>query len=406
MGFSSFINIPLSQKMALSNTNSINQQEAFWQEIRQQFPVAQEPIINLNSGSGSNQPLSVIKMVQNYYLEANQMPVYKALEKWEAQRSNIKKRLANLAGCSSEELAIVRNTTEALCSIIHGISLKKGSKIIIAEHDYDTVINTWKQKASKENLEITNLNIDLSKATKAEIIETYEKAFCKKTKLVLLTHMTHQLGSILPVAEIAQIAQSKGIEVMVDAAHTFAHLDYKIPDLHCDYWGTSLHKWLCAPYGNGLLYVKKEKIEKINPLFLVTEKLLNNIVKFEATGTRAYHLDMGISAALDFYEQIGIPEKEARLRYLKDYWVNQLKEIPRLTIHTQQSEAFSCGLSTFSIEGVRTGQFRNHLYQNHQIIVKATQTGTQNAIRISPNVYTTTEELDTFVAAVKAFMAE
>ena len=395
--------LPFLQKMAYSYP-AISNSNAFWDDIRAQFPIAQQDLINLNSGSGSNQPHSVIETVAKYYQEANELPIYKALEKWDQQRKVIKNRLATTANCSPDELAIVRNTTEALCSIIHGIRLNKKAEIIVANHDYPTVVHTWEQKAARENLTITTLDIDLTKATQTEIIASYEQAFSKKTKVVLLTHITHQTGTILPVAQIAQLAQSKGIEVMVDAAHSFAHLDYNIPDLHCDYWGTSLHKWLCAPYGTGLLYVKKEHIPKIDPLFLVTETLLNVITKFEASGTRAYHLDMGIATALDFYENIGSVKKEARMRYLKDYWVKQLRDEKKVIIQTQQEPHFSCGLTTFSIEGFIAGKFRNYMNQQHKIIVKATKANNQSAIRITPNVYTTEAELDTFVAAVREFI--
>ena len=238
-------------------------------------------------------------------------------------------KLADMAGCSPEEIAINRNTTEAMNTVIFGLNLKAGDEVIVAKQDYPNLLNAWKQREKRDGIKLVWLSFQFPMENEDEIVSMYENAITPKTKIIMLMHMINYVGQILPAKKIAQMAHRHGVEVMLDAAHTFAHIDYKIPDLECDYFGTSLHKWLCAPFGTGMLYIKKEKIKDIWALLSDNQPDGDNIRKFESLGTRSFPIELSISHAIDFHQVIGIQRKEARLRYLKNYWVEKVNQNPK-----------------------------------------------------------------------------
>ena len=240
--------------------------EDFWYYVQQAYTVSAN-IINLNNGGVSPQPRVVQEAVERYNRMSNEAPSYYMWRILDKGREPLRAKLADLAGCSPEELAINRNSSEALETIIFGLRLKAGDEVVLTKQDYPNMINAWKQREHRDGIVLKWLDFQFPIADKQQIVDTFVNAFSEKTKVVHLTHIINWMGQILPVREIADEAHKRGIEVLVDAAHSFAHLDYKIPDLKCDYFGTSLHKWLCAPFGSGLLYVRKEKIAKLYPLF-------------------------------------------------------------------------------------------------------------------------------------------
>ena len=221
----------------------------------------------------------------------------------------------------------------------------------IRDRDYPNMINAWKQRAFRDGIVLKFISLDLPIEDKGKIIQAFSNEFTSKTKLVHITHMINWSGQILPVKEIADEAKKRNIEVLVDAAHTFAQLDYKIPDLNCDYFGTSLHKWLCAPIGSGMLWVRKKKIKNLYPLFAATDPESEDIRKFESLGTRSFAIEQAIGQAIDFHHWIGAERKQKRLHYLKNYWVNQVKDFPGVKIHTSLDIEFGCAICLFSIEG-------------------------------------------------------
>ena len=270
-------------------------------------------------------------------------------------RETVRQNLASLSGCSDEEVAIVRNTTEALETVIFGLDLKKGDEVVLTKQDYPNIIN-W-------------------------------------------------TGQVLPARKLADAAHEEGIEVMVDGAHTFAHLDFMIPDLDCDYYGTSLHKWLCSPFGTGMLYVKKDKIGKIWPLTAPGDPESGDIRKFEAMGTRSFPSELAIGTAIEFHKMIGRERKEARLRYLKNYWMDGLKDIPGVYFHTSMKPEFSCGLGNFGIEGMEPVDIQRKLMGDYRIYTISINWENIHGLRVTPNVYITTEDLDRFISAVKEIAA-
>lgn len=377
----------------------------FWSLINQSFNIS-KIILNLNNGGVSPQPKIVQETFEYYNRLANEGPAYFMWRILEQGREPLRQRLANFAGCSPEEITLNRNTTEGMDTIIFGLKLNRDDEVVLAKQDYPNVINAWKYREARDGIKLIWVNLELPSANKNYLVESYASAFTSKTKVVNITHMINWNGQILPVKEIAEEAHKKGILVLVDAAHTFAHIDFKISNLNCDFLATSLHKWLCAPFGTGMLYVRKEHIKNIAPLFPNDTPKSDNIRKFESLGTRSFPAEMAVGEALTFTENIGMPRKEFRLRYLKNYWVKKLKEIPRVEILTPDENEFSCGLGLFAIEGKKPEEISDWLFKNKKIFSTAINWENIHGVRITPHLFTRLKDLDYFCDSVKDFIKQ
>ena len=329
--------------------DAIVRDESFWYQIKNAYTVS-PAMINLNNGGVSPSPKVVQEAVERYNQLCNETPSYYMWRVLDQGREPIREKLADLGGCSPEEIAIHRNASEALETIIFGLRLKKGDEIVLTKQDYPHMIDAWKQRAHRDGVVLKFLNFEFPITDKKQLIDRFVNAFSERTKVVHITHVINWVGQILPVKEIATEAKKRGIEVVVDAAHSFAQFEYAIPELNCDYLGTSLHKWLCAPFGSGMLYVKKEKIKNLYPLFAANDPESEDIQKFEHLGTRSFAIEQAIGQAIDFHLMIGSKQKEARLRYLNDYWVSKVKDLPSVQIHSPQEPEYSCGIGSFSIK--------------------------------------------------------
>lgn len=377
----------------------------FWSLINQSFTIS-KIILNLNNGGVSPQPKIVQETFEYYNRLANEGPAYFMWRILDQGREPLRQRLANFAGCSQEEIALNRNTTEGMNTIIFGLKLNRGDEVVLAKQDYSSVINAWKYREARDGIKLIWVNLELPSANKNYLVESYTSAFTSKAKVVNITHMINWNGQILPVKEIAEEAHKRGILVLVDAAHTFAHIDFKISNLKCDFLATSLHKWLCAPFGTGMLYVSKEHCKKIAPLFPNDDPKSDNIRKFESLGTRSFPAEMAIAEALTFTENIGIARKEFRLRYLKNYWVKKLKNIPRVKILTPDENEFSCGLGLFAIEGKKPEEISDWLFNKRKIFTTAINWENIHGVRITPHLYTRVEDLDYFCQAIDDFVKQ
>jgi selenocysteine lyase/cysteine desulfurase len=380
--------------------------ESYWYQIRQAYTVS-EGLVNLNNGGVSPQPRVVQEAQERYNQLSNELPSYYMWRTLDAGREPLRKELARLAGCSSEEVAICRNTSEALSTIIMGLRLKPGDEVVLSKQDYPNMLNAWKQREHREGIVLKWVDFESTSMDDNFLAEQYNKAFTTKTKVVHITHMINWSGQILPVRKIADLAKAKGIEVVVDGAHAFAQLQFAIADLNCDYFGTSLHKWLCAPFGTGMLYVRKEKIKQLYPLLAASNPEDENIQKFEQLGTRSFATEQAIHSAIHFHEYIGAERKQKRLFYLKNYWSEQAAKLPGLRIHTPVSESHSGAICLFSIDGIDDIDVVNALFSDPwRIHVTSVKLGNLHGIRISPNVYTLTKELDRLLEAIKACLAD
>ncbi len=395
-----------SQKIASMPPEQAASDEDFWSWVRENYTVATE-ILNLNNGGVSPQPRPVQEVHEKYLRMCNSGPSYYMWRILDQGREPLRTKLADLAGCDPEEIAINRNTTEALNTIIFGLNLKAGDEIILTKQDYPNMMNAWKQRELRDGIKLVYLNLELPPEDDKAIIKKYSDAMTDKTRLVHITHMINWTGQIMPVKEIAKAAHAKGIDVMVDGAHTFAHIDYSISDLGCDYFGTSLHKWLCAPFGTGFLFIKKEKIKDIWTLlgndhtdFVEKQKIETDIRKFENLGTRSFPAEMAVDAAIDFHLAIGSKRKEERLRYLRNYWVNQVKDIPGVTINTPLKPGTSCAIANFSIANKKTEDVDTVLWK-YKIHTVGINRENIHGTRVTPHVYTSVKDLDRLIKAIK-----
>lgn len=375
------------------------QDEDLWARMAQAYTVS-ATILNLNNGGVSPQPKVVQDAVDRYYHLSNEAPSYYMWHILDKGRESLRRKLADLAGTSSDELAINRNTTEALATVTWGLTLSKGDEIVMTKQDYPNMIQAWKQKEMRDGIKIKWLNFTLPIENDDVIVNEFINATTSKTKIWHITHMINWTGQIMPVKKLCEEARKRNILSIVDGAHTFAHMDFKIPDFNPDYFGTSLHKWLCAPFGTGMLYVKKENIAGLWPLFPNDKPQIADIRKFETLGTRSFAPEQAIGQAIDFQNAIGSKRKEERLRYLKNYWCEKVITHPRVKLNISLKPAYSCALGNFSIEGKDPGEVASKLFSEYQIHTVSIKWENISGVRVTPHVYTTTKDLDRFVDAV------
>ncbi|MBX7125853.1 MAG: aminotransferase class V-fold PLP-dependent enzyme [Cyclobacteriaceae bacterium] len=373
--------------------------ESFWEAVRAGYKLKPD-YINLENGYYCFQPEQIleqfIKHVRDVNLEGS---YYMRTVQYDNKKTAVEK-LARLAGCAPEELIITRNTTESLDTVIGGLDWKPGDEAVMAEQDYGAMLDMFKLVARRHGVVNKVISVPNHPASDEEIVQLYASAITPKTRLLMVCHMINITGQILPVRKIADMAHSKGVQVLVDGAHAFAHIQFKVPDLHCDYYGASLHKWLSVPLGAGILYVQKERIAGIWPLLADGETRPEMISRLNHTGTHPVHTDLTISDAIDFYEQLGPERKEARLRYLQQYWTSRVRKMEHVIVNTPEDPARHCGIGNVGIKGIKPGDLAQMLLKKYKIWTVAIDGAGVHGCRITPNVYTTLKELDTFVAAL------
>ena len=384
--------------------NNLPMDEDFWGWVRESYTVSPN-IINLNNGGVAPQPKVVQDAHIRYYQYCNEAPSYYMWQILDQGREPLREKLAGICGCSPEEIAINRNATEGLNTVIFGLNLKAGDEVVLTKQDYPNMINAWKQREKRDGIKLVWLNLELPEENEDKLVSQFVAAFSSRTKVVHVTHLINWSGQILPVKKIAREAHKRGIEVIADGAHTLAHIDFKIPDLECDYFASSLHKWLSAPFGSGVLYIRKEKIKNVWALLSNNEPDGPDIRKFESLGTRSFASEMAIGVAADFHEVIGANRKENRLRFLKDYWVNQVRDIPGISFNQPKSQHLSCAIASLSVEGKKPEEVASALFSKHKIHTVAINWENIHGVRVTPNVYTSTKDLDKLVNAIRKLKA-
>lgn len=378
----------------------VAQDESFWKEIQQAFTVSRS-LINLNNGGVCPSPRVVTEALVHYIWESEQAPVYTMWKVLEPRKEVVRVGLARVFGCDAEEIAIVRNTSEAMEILLFGLDLRSGDEVLTTTHDYGRMRTTLDQRRRREGIDVKLIPVPTPPDDMDELVEGFAKAITPKTKMILMCHQVNITGQIFPVKAVCDLARDRGIEVVVDGAHSFAQFDFKHPDIDCDYFGTSLHKWLLAPKGTGMLYVRRDKIKKVWPLMAAKEEQDDDIRKFEEIGTHPAANFVAIGEAITFHDAIGSKRKEARLRYLKDYWAKRLLENDKIRLHTSLKPEMSCAIATVEILGVDTQALGDYLWDRHRIIVAPILHEEFQGLRVTPNLYTTLEELDYFCEAVE-----
>ncbi len=394
-----------SVKGVTGRPEEIAQDESFWFEIQQAY-TADRSLVNLNNGGVSPAPAVVQEAMKRHLDYSNTAPVYSMWKILEPQREPVRKRLARFFGCDSEEIALTRNASEGLQISQNGFDLKEGDEVLTTTQDYGRMINTFKQRECRDGIVMKQCIIPVPAEDDNEIVRLFEQNITPKTKLILMCHMINLTGQILPVKKVVKMARKKGVPVIVDGAHAFAHFDFTHADLDCDYYATSLHKWLCAPIGTGMLYVRRDKIADLWSLQAPSECGTDDIRKYEEIGTHPAANYLAIGDALTFQQGIGSKNKEARLIYLRDRWVKRLLEHDGVRLHTSLKPGKACGIGTVQIEGIDPSGLTKHMWDDYRIIVTPIKHPEFEGIRVTPHVYTTLEEIDRFVDAVEKVIKE
>ena len=374
--------------------------EDYWREIQQAFAV-DRGIINLNNGGVSPSPRVVQDALRRHLEFSNQAPAYTMWQVLEPEIESVRRRLAAAFGCDPEELAITRNASEALETCLLGLDLRPGDEVLTTTQDYPRMLTTLDQRARRDGIVVRTIRFPAPPASVEALTALFRDSLTPKTRVILVCHITNLTGQIFPVRSICRMARERGIEVIVDGAHAFAHFPFTRDDLECDFYGTSLHKWLCAPIGTGFLYVRRGKIQRLWPLMAAPETMRADIRKFEEVGTHPAANHNAIAEALTFHEGIGAERKAARLRYLRDRWMDRLRGRPGVVLRTSADPAQSCALANVAIEGLDAKRLAAHLWDSERILVVAIDHEEVRGIRVTPHVYTTIEEVDRFAAAME-----
>jgi isopenicillin-N epimerase len=373
--------------------------EDFWREIQQAFTVDRN-IVNLNNGGVCPSPKVVQDAMRRQLEFSNMAPAYTMWTVLEPEIESVRTRLAASFGCDPEEMAITRNASEALEIAQLGIDLKAGDEVFTTDQDYPRMITTWQQRERRDGIKLRMISFPTPPPSMDDLYQRFERAITPRTRVIHFCHITNLTGQIFPVKKICQMARSRGIEAIVDGAHAYAQFPFKHEDLDCDYYGTSLHKWLLAPHGTGFLYVRKSKIEKLWPMMAAPASMNANIRKFEEIGTHPAANHNAIAEALTFHESIGADRKAARLRYLRSLWTDRLTRFPSVTIRTSPDPEQSCGVVLVSVEGKKAPVLAEELWKQRILVVAIVHKDFEG-LRVTPNIYTTPREIDMFASAME-----
>ncbi len=403
LGLGGFFGFPALGKIIDTRSDvpadTLASDEDFWAAVRGHYRLKNE-YINLESGYYNILPQPTLERYLQHIRDVNMQGAYYMRTVQYENKQRIADKLAELAGCGKDELIITRNTTESLDMVISGLNWKAGDEAVMAEQDYGAMLDMFQQVDRRYGVKNKIISIPINPLTDDEIIGLYERAITKKTKLLMVCHIINITGQILPVRKICDMAHSKGVPVLVDGAHAFAHINFKISDLDCDYYGCSLHKWLSAPLGAGMLYVKKGGVSDVWPLLAEHGRKDDDILKLNHTGTHPVATDLAIEDAIDYYRLLGAERKEARLRYLQRYWTDEVRHLPGVQLYTPDAPERSCAIANVGIKGMKPSVMAKRLLDEYKIYTVAIDNAGVHGCRITPNVFTTTEELDQLVEAI------
>ncbi len=379
---------------------AVAEDEAYWREIQSAFTL-DRTILNLNNGGVCPSPRVVHEALKRYLDISNQAPVYHMWQVLEPNIESVRRALAREAGCDPEELAITRNASEALQIAELGIDLQRGDEVLTTNQDYGRMLDTWDQRARREGITVNKISFPVPPESQEDLVERFTRAITPRTKVLHVSHITNLTGHIFPVRPICDMARARGITTIVDGAHAFAHFPFALRDLNCDYYGTSLHKWLLAPIGTGFLYVRRDRIKQTWPMQPAAASRAEDIRKFEEIGTHPAANHNAIAEALVFHQGIGIDRRMARMVYLRNRWMDQIRDNPRVRIYTSPRPGEAGAIGTAQIVGMKPGDVTAKLWEKWRIIATPIVHPEFEGVRVTPNVYTTLEEVDTFADAMK-----
>lgn len=374
--------------------------EVYWSTVRAKYTVSPD-FINLENGYFGVQAQPVFEAFQRHQAQVNAENAYFLRERFADRLAGVMQALAAFCGAESGELLITRNLIEAMNILIQGYPFNAGDEVLLASHDYDSVVETLEMVQQRKQIALVRVSLPLDPESDEQIVGLYERAISAKTRVLLVTHMVHRTGQIMPVAKIAAMARRHGVDVMVDAAHSFAQIDYRIPALSADFVAVNLHKWLGAPLGVGLLYIRKPRIADIAPLFGDVRRAADGINKLAHFGTVPPAPIMTIEDALAFHNSIGSQNKEARLRHLTQYWLSQVRDLPNVEALTPRAPERSCAIAAFRIAGIPAKQVVERLMSEHRLFTVVREIEGSEGVRVTPHLFTSTHELDVLVSAIR-----
>ena len=380
------------------------QDEAFWGTIRGKYKLTPE-YINLENGYYSMQAEPVLEAFIGHVRSINVQASRYMRTRQPDDKLRVRTRLAKMAGVSPEELIITRNTTESLDTVISGYDWKPGDEAVMAAQDYGAMLDMFKLQARRHGIVNRVVSLPLDPQSDDELVQLYASAITPKTRLLMVGHMVNITGHILPVRKIADMAHARGVDVMCDGAHAFGQLAFRIPDLGCDYYGASLHKWLGTPLGAGILYVRQDRIAGLWPIYADASMADTDIRKLNHTGTHPVHTDLGIDDAIDFHESIGAERKEARLRYVQRYWTSRVRDVPNILVNTPTDPKRSCAIANVGVRGMTPADLAKTLFERYKVFTVAIDTANVQGVRVTPQLFTTPKELDVLVRALKELAA-
>ena len=377
--------------------------ESFWNKIRSAY-VRDPKILNLNNGGVAPTPTVVLDAEIDAIRYSNLLPSYRMWHDLEPGIEDVRKSLARIWNADPECIAITRNASESLQIAQFGLELQPGDEVLTTSQDYPRMISTWQQRERRDKIVLKQLDFSVPVRDPADLVRLFEQAITPRTRVIHASQVVFMTGQIFPITDICALARARGIISIVDGAHAFAHVPFKFSDIDCDFYGASLHKWLSAPIGTGMLYVRKNRIEKHWALMAAPESMDKNIRKFEEIGTHPAAIHNATLRALEFHEQIGAERKFARLRYLKQRWVERLSQLPgaRMLVGPEPNQSGAFG--TIHFETMDPGKLSDALLSKYSILVTPISAPSLDGIRVSPNVYTSTGEIDRFCNAVAAII--
>jgi len=378
----------------------INNEDKLWKTVRSHYTLKEE-YINLESGYYNIIPNPILEHFINHVKHVNIEGSFYMRKDLNKNKDRVTSELANLVGSSPDQIAITRNATESLDLVISGFPWKKGDEAIYAKQDYGTMKEMFEQISNRYGVVNKVISVPNHPKNDEEIVSLYESQITSKTKLIMVCHMINITGQILPIKKICEMAHNYGVEVMVDGAHCVGHFDFSIDDFNCDYYGSSLHKWLATPLGAGLLYVNKNKTHKIWPLLANGNTNKSDIKRLNHIGTHPVHTDLAISNSIDYLKWIGMERKENRMRFLQRYWSDKLRNVKNVIVNTPLDIDRSCGIGNVGLTNMSPSKMEDLLFKKYKIFTVAIDYANVKGCRISPNIFTSTKELDSFVEAVK-----
>ena len=382
-----------------SDRTLLNDDE-FWKRIRKDYSLKKD-YINLENGYYNIIPNPTLKKFISHVKNVNfEGSYYMRTVQWD-QKNAMAAKLAKVVGTSAKNLIITRNTTESLDMVIKGMKWKKGDEAVYAKQDYGAMKMMFEQVSRRYGTKNIIVSVPNHPTSDEEIVRIYQNAITSRTKLLMVCHMVNITGQILPIKKICQMAHKKGVQVMVDGAHCVGHFQFKIDDLECDYYGSSLHKWLAVPLGTGMLYVRDKHIDNLWPVYAEHHREPGDIARLNHTGTHPVYHDLSIENAIEYYTMLGAERKEARLRYLQEYWSSRVRTHPNIVVNTPKESFRACGIANVGLKNLKPHELAKQLMDRYQIFTVAIDYANVQGCRISPNVFTTTQELDVFVKALQ-----